>query len=156
MKLYLLRHASAVDIAATDAARELSARGEVEAFKVGKALHKLGAQITHIFASPLTRARQTADIVARNLPFTGPITVLDELTSGTPTQMLLAGVFAKVTAGEVLLIGHMPSLAGHVRELTGEDRVASFTPAGLACLEISSPHIGSGKLLWLKQYHELP
>jgi len=155
MKLYLLRHATAEDIAPTDAKRVLNLRGELEAERVGRVLPKLGAKPTHIFASPLVRAQQTAEIVARVLQHAGPIITLEELANGTPTNMLLHAVMAHTKEGEVLLVGHMPSVAGHVGELTGKDRVASFSPASIACIDMPEWKVGVGKLLWMKQYRDL-
>src|ERR1041385_7758381 len=109
MKLYLLRHATAVDIAPTDAARALTPRGEEEARKAGLALAKLGAKLTHIGCSPLLRARQTAEIVAKVLQFPGTVEPFEELVNGTPTEMLLRKVKERAGAKEVLLVGHMPS-----------------------------------------------
>jgi len=63
MKLYFVRHASASDISASDAARKLTNEGCEEARVAGKALVKLGAKPARIFSSPLVRARQTAEIL---------------------------------------------------------------------------------------------
>src|SRR4051812_11739462 len=103
MRLYFLRHATAVDIAPTDATRALTPHGEEEAKRVGFALAKLGAKPTHICCSPLLRARQTAELVAQSLKFPGKIDTLEELTNGTPTTMLLHAVKSKPGAEEVLL-----------------------------------------------------
>lgn len=155
MKLYLLRHASAVDIAATDAARDLSARGQVEAFKAGKALGRLGIQLAAIAASPLDRAQQTAAIIAKELKFGDPITTLGELLNGTPTAQLLQAIRSRGWTGDWLLVGHMPSLAGHLGELTGQTPASGFTPAGCACVDLPRLQLGAGNLLWFKNYTQL-
>jgi phosphohistidine phosphatase SixA len=156
MKIYLLRHATAEDIAPTDAKRPLNLRGELEAERVGKALPKLGVKPTHIFASPLLRAQQTAEIIARVLKHSGGVITLEELTNGTPTEMLVRALQTHVADGDPLLVGHMPSVAGHVGELIGKDKIASFSPAGLACVELPEWKLGAGKLVWMKQYRDLP
>jgi len=69
MKLYLLRHATAVDVALSDAERELTREGREEARIAGAALAELGVKVSHILTSPLVRARQTAEIVAKVLKF---------------------------------------------------------------------------------------
>jgi len=157
MKLYLLRHATAVDIAPTDEARALTPRGEEEARRTGLALAKLGAELTHIGCSPLLRARQTAEIVARTLQFTGAPELLEELVNGTPTEMLLQEVKARVGAKEFLLVGHMLSLAGHLSELVFSLPTArcGFTPAGCACVELKKLEVNGGRLLWFKTHAEL-
>jgi phosphohistidine phosphatase len=69
MKLYLLRHATAADMAPSDAKRELTHEGREEARIAGEALAKLGVRPSHVLSSPLTRARQTAEIAAKALSF---------------------------------------------------------------------------------------
>lgn len=155
MKLYLLRHASAVDIAATDSARALTSAGEEEARKVGSALGKLGARLTHIFHSPLVRSRQTAEIAAKSLKFTGPVHALEELSNGTPTGQLLHAVERFPNVNEALLVGHMPSITGHVCELAPAIDISAFSPAGGACLELPELRLGAGRLVWLKQHRDL-
>lgn len=55
----------------------LTKEGQAQARKVGRDLKKEG--ITAIIASPLLRARETADIIAKQLKFTGEIQVIDDL-----------------------------------------------------------------------------
>jgi len=157
MKLYLLRHATAVDIAPTDAARALTTRGEEEAKRAGLALVKLGAKFTHIGCSPLLRARQTAEIVAKALEFPGAVEPFEELMNGTPTGMLLQVVKTRSGTREVLLVGHMPSLAGHLSELVIDIPVSrsAFTPAGAACVDLPKLQLGAGRLVWFKTHGEL-
>jgi phosphohistidine phosphatase SixA len=86
MKLYLLRHATAEDAAASDAARELTRDGREEARIAGQALVALGVKPDHILTSPLVRARQTADLVAKNK--FGAHQVSDELQNGERGELL--------------------------------------------------------------------
>jgi phosphohistidine phosphatase len=64
MKLFFMRHGDAVDIAESDSARPLSDLGRTEVRQVAEGIASMGAQPTHIFASPRVRAQQTAQIVA--------------------------------------------------------------------------------------------
>jgi hypothetical protein len=89
MKLYLVRHATASDIATSDAERELTREGGEEARIVGAALAELGVKPSRVWSSPLVRARQTAEIVAQITKFRGEVELLDELTNGTSTPALL-------------------------------------------------------------------
>ncbi|MEI6082733.1 MAG: phosphohistidine phosphatase SixA [Verrucomicrobiota bacterium] len=157
MKLYFLRHATATDIAPTDEARALTPHGEAEAKSAGLALGKLGAKLTHIGCSPLLRARQTAAIVATTLQFAGKVEPLEELVNGAPTLLLLQAIKARTGVKEMLLVGHMPSLAGHLSELVFEIPAsrAGFTPAGAACVELAHLKLNAGRLLWFKPHSEL-
>src|ERR1051326_9139668 len=62
MKLYLMRHAEALD-GADDAKRPLSDHGKKEAREVGRFLNRAAIDFGAAYTSPLVRARQTAEIV---------------------------------------------------------------------------------------------
>ena len=157
MKLYLLRHASASDIAASDAARELTNEGREEARIAGAALTELGAKPKHIFSSPLVRARQTAEIVAKALSFSGKVEILEELENGTTTGSLLKALKPCESANEILLVGHIPSLSDHLAALIGA-KSAEGLPLGkgsVACVELEQLRIGAGQLRWLMRQKQL-
>jgi phosphohistidine phosphatase len=157
MKLYFLRHASAADIAPSDAARALTAQGEAEASLAGTALAKLGVQPVQVLSSPLLRAQQTAKIAAAALNRPVGVTLLDELCNGTATAALLEALQPWAAAPEILLVGHMPSVAEHVSVLLGRPAASDLTfgKAGAACVELANLRAGAGKLLWLMQQPEL-
>lgn len=150
MKLYLLRHASAADIAPSDAARELTAEGREEARIVGAALAKLGVIPARVFVSPLLRARQTAELAAHTLGFSGTIESADELLNHASTEAVLRMLGRCGDASEVLLVGHMPSLAEHLAALIGAKDADGlpFGKAGIACVRLDRIRMGSGQLRW--------
>ena len=157
MTLCFLRHASASDIAPSDAGRKLTKEGEEESRIAGAALAELGVKPAHIFSSPLVRARQTAEIAAKELRFSGDIELLDELTNDTATLALLKALRPYGDANELLLVGHMPSLAGHIAACIG-----ARAPGGLglgkgaiACVEMKELCAGAGTLRWLMRQKQL-
>jgi phosphohistidine phosphatase len=160
MKLYLLRHGTASDVAPSDAERKLTREGEEEAKNAGLALAELGAKLSHVLSSPLVRARQTAEIAARAMKFRGKVELLDELTNGTSTPELLKVLQSYSSPEEILLVGHMPSLSEHLAALIG-----SNSPQGLplgkgnvACVDAVEMRLGHGQLRWLmrqKQLHQI-
>jgi phosphohistidine phosphatase len=157
MKLYLLRHASASDVAPSDAARELTREGSEEARIAGAALAELGVKPSHILSSPLVRARQTAQIAAEALKLPGNVEPLDELANGASTSSLLKALRPYASAGEILLVGHMPSLAEHVAALIGAKDVQAFPlgKASVACIELEQLRAGAGQLRWLMRQKQL-
>ena len=157
MRLYFLRHASASDVAPSDAERKLTKEGEEESRIAGAALAQLGVKPARIFSSPLARARQTAEIAARELKFTGPVEILDELLNDASTSVLLKALKSYGNADELLLVGHMPSLAEHVAGLIGA-KTADGLPlgkGGAACVDLKSLRIGNGQLRWLMRQKQL-
>ena len=157
MKLYFLRHATASDFASTDAERELTNEGTEEAHIAGAALAALGAKPAHVFSSPLVRALETAKIAAKELRFTGQIVVLDELKPGKTTSSLLRELKSHEAAGDLLLTGHMPSLAENVAVLTGAEHTESLAlgKGGIACVELEELRPGGGQLRWLMRQAQL-
>ena len=157
MRLYLLRHASASDSAPSDAERKLTKEGEEEARIAGAALAELGVKPTHIFSSPLVRARQTAQIAAKALKFAGDVDVLDELQNDSSTVQLLKALKSFDVAGDFLLVGHAPSVSQHLTVLMGTDNAKGF-PFGkgsLACLELEQLQVGAGQLRWFMRQKQL-
>jgi phosphohistidine phosphatase len=157
MKLYLVRHGTATDIAASDAERELTKEGREEARVVGVALAELGVKPSRVWSSPLMRACQTAEIVAQVTKFRGEVELLDELTNGTSTTALLKALQAYSSQEEILLVGHMPSLSEHLAALIG-----SKSPQGLplgkgsvACVDVNVLRPGHGQLRWLMRQKQL-
>lgn len=71
MRLYIVRHGIAVDradpAATTDEERWLTDEGKAKTRLVALGLQALGVEIDAIFSSPLVRARQTAEVLAKVL-----------------------------------------------------------------------------------------
>jgi phosphohistidine phosphatase len=157
MKLYLLRHATAVDVALSDAERELTREGREEARIAGAALAELGVKLSHILTSPLVRARQTAEIVAKVLKFPRDVESLDELENSTPTPSLLKALKPLPSANEILLVGHMPSLSEHLAALIGAESAQAFPlgKASVACIELEHWRAATGQLRWLMRQKQL-
>jgi len=157
MKLYLLRHATAEDIASSDDARELTDTGRTEARIAGKALAALGAKPGRVLSSPLARARQTAEIVAGQLGFAGEVELVDELKNDVATSVLLRVLAQRGKAEELLLVGHMPSLSEHLAALIGAEEPGglSLGKAAVACVETDALRPGRGELRWLMRQKQL-
>ena len=115
-QLWLLRHGEAAGRAASDAARDLTARGEQQARAAGRALAARDIDFGAIYTSPKLRARRTAALASALLG-AEPIVhePLREGFSARDAEELLLG------AGEraVLVVGHNPDLGQVVFDLTG-------------------------------------
>jgi len=157
MKLYFLRHATATDIAPSDAERALTGEGREEARIAGAALGALDAQPARMFTSPLVRAQQTARITAKELRFDREIIELDELKPGKTTAALFRALKPHQYEGDLLLVGHMPGLAEDVAALIGADRTESLAlgKGGIACVETEQIKTGAGQLRWLMRQAQL-
>ena len=158
MKLHLVRHATASDAAPNDAERELTREGREEARIAGAALAELDVKVSYILSSPLVRARQTAEIVAEALKLDkNDVALLDELENNVSTTSLLKALRPYASAGEIILVGHMPSLAEHLAALIGAPSARGFPlgKASVACVELEQLRDGAGQLRWLMRQKQL-
>ncbi len=156
MKLYLIRHATATDTAPSDAERRLTREGQAEARVVGAALARLGVKPDAIVSSPLLRARETAAIIAKELEG-GEVEVVEELENGPSTTALIRALKPFAQARELVLVGHMPSLAEHLAAFLGVKNTQGF-PLGkgtAVCLELDLLREGAGQLRWWMRQKQL-
>ena len=130
MLVYLCRHAEAAP-GDPDELRELTVAGGRQALELGERLAALAEPPVAVLASPLLRARQTAEAIAdatgaplRVEPRLGPGATLDELRAA------LAGAH-----GPVATVGHQPDCSELAVALTGAD--PGFPPGGWLPVELS-------------------
>lgn len=118
MLLYLLRHAEAEMLAASDEARRLTPKGGEQALRVGKFCQRQGIEPAVILTSPVTRALQTAKFVAKGLPESELVEV-PWAKCGMDPRAALDELKAYAKFPSVLLVGHQPDLAGLAAALLG-------------------------------------
>jgi len=151
MDLYLVRHGEAAPAppGRPDAERRLTPRGEAEVMGVALGLRVLGVELDALYTSPLLRARQTAELLARGLPGPAPAPCA-ALDGRTPAEGLLAALAE--AGGRVALVGHQPVL-GELVVLAIAGIASGGAPLGtasVACLAFAGrPRPGAGRLRWL-------
>lgn len=128
--LLLLRHGTAHDQApgGTDAARDLTAKGEGQARAAGVALAALGLTPDVVLASPKVRAWRTALLACEALgaePAEHPAVVGFDRDEA----LVVAGL-----GRCVLVVGHEPDLSQAVHDLTGAR--ARMRKAAVAIVEV--------------------
>ena len=145
MLLYILRHANADTEAATDDARELSEKGREQAKKVAQFCTGHGIRPEVIFASPLTRAQQTAKPVAKELGM--EITTAPWLACGATPGGILAQIAMLKDAAAVMLVGHQPDLGELIAHLLGgAGGSINVRKASLTLIEVLLARKGGGRL----------
>ena len=145
MKLCFLRHGEAdwPNWDKPDDERPLTERGRKEMKRVAKFLERLKFSADAILTSPLPRASQTAEIVAKCLGI--ELKTEAALAHGFNVARLRR-LFGKADADCVMVVGHEPNFSEVIKELTGGE--IKFSKAGVALLEVNRG-CTSGKLLWL-------
>jgi phosphohistidine phosphatase len=142
MKLIIVRHAEAVERTpdVSEEWRYLTPEGRVFFRKTARTMLEKGVNPDLILTSPLTRAVQTADILAETISFTGPLIAANELAPGFDLTDLENMLAAYESVNELALVGHEPdlsdlvvsllSLQGSFKFKKGTAVMVKFDPAG--------------------------
>ena len=139
MLLCLLRHAEAEVLAASDRARRLTPKGEEQAARAGKFCRKQGLEPAVILSSPVTRALQTARLVAESLTDAQLIEVPWAACGMDPWKAMdELEAYAKFPA--VMLVGHQPDLGALAAALLGMTNVQSLHVRKALLLGIEVAH----------------
>lgn len=118
MLLYLLRHAEAEALAASDRARRLTPKGDEQALRVGKFCRKHGLEPGVVLSSPVTRALQTAKLVLGSLPGAELIEAPWAACGMDPLEAI-EELKAFAASPSVMLVGHQPDLGALAASLLG-------------------------------------
>jgi len=163
MQLLVIRHATAenpatvADTGEADAARPLSKEGKRTMKRVTAGLSELVDELDVIAASPLVRAQQTAQIVAKAYNDL-PVATVDALLPENEPSALVPWLQQHAADNVVAIVGHEPHLGILVTWLmTGQKTSRVALKKGSACLLEFSDTVegGSATLHWLLTPSEL-
>jgi phosphohistidine phosphatase len=157
MDLLVIRHGIAEDREAfaaggtDDGLRPLTDDGRRKMRRVARALTTVVPSLDVLASSPLARARQTADLVAK--AYSGlPVTEIAQLAPDQPPEAFAEWVRGQSKRGAVAAVGHEP-LLGRIVSLLLAGRKQSFVEfrKGGACLVTFSDRVepGAGILRWI-------
>ena len=133
MELYLLRHGIAEDDAPSDAERRLTPEGREKCRQAAAGLAALGISPTHVWTSPLIRARETAALA---LP--DHAAEIQDVLANEPPAALVAELSKLPNEAVVVCIGHEPQFSSTVEFLMQADGQVQMKKAGLAKLSFSA------------------
>ncbi|HEY3377966.1 MAG TPA: phosphohistidine phosphatase SixA [Armatimonadota bacterium] len=150
MQLYFVRHGAAgvrEEWAGSDDTRPLTKAGKTQIAHVADALVALDIVPDVLLTSPLTRAAETADILAARLHLQKEERTDERLAPGFNTQRLkeILAEFPEATA--LVLVGHEPDFSRTIGEVIGGRIV--LKKGGLALVELTDVKKLLGELLWL-------
>ena len=154
MKLYLIRHAIAEDLAdhEDDSLRPLTEKGREKMKRISQALKELGVQPDVIVSSPYLRARQTASILAKELKYKEELLYSDFLTPMAEPNDMIGEINEKFSVDELMLVGHEPNLSSLASVLLAgsPDLSINFKKGGACCLSVDDLHYDrKATLEWL-------
>ena len=150
LQLCFLRHADAADAAGwagDDADRPLSAKGELQAERLGSFLAEVGFQPDAIISSTRVRAQRTAEIVGAAI---GVGIRLDERLAGGFDPALLDVILADAGGpSHPVVVGHDPDFSQVLGWLAGADGL-TMKKGAFARVDVRGPIAGGrGTLRWL-------
>jgi len=154
MDLYVLRHGKAEGTAngRRDADRALTGKGRAEIKALAGWLADQEISFDVIASSPLTRAKETADIIAKMLGLESRMALWESLGPGGDPATVLRDADTSREDSSVLIVGHEPALSLLVsRIIAGSDDAAVVMAKGsLAKIRnYSFAARPSGELQWL-------
>ena len=129
--VYLCRHATAAE-GEPDELRELTPQGVDQARALGRQLATSPDPPGVVLASPLVRARRTAELVAEETD--AEVRVEPLLAPGATVDALRSAVHD--AGGPVATVGHQPDCSEIALAVTGRD--PGFPPGGVVRLELDA------------------
>jgi phosphohistidine phosphatase len=157
MELYIIRHAIAQPLGQknefTDEKRALTAEGRDRMREAAKGLRKLGVEFDVVLTSPLTRAVETAEIIADTFGLgKTEIEQTASLAPGASIDELFAEIKRRTGAESIALVGHQPDLGEIISCIAqgGDSLAIQFKKGSVCCINITEtvPSL-RGELVWL-------
>jgi phosphohistidine phosphatase len=156
MDLYIIRHAWAGHYGdpqwPDDARRPLTDEGKARFAQMIRKLAGRGFAPELIATSPLTRCRQTAEIVAEFVPGGAEPVELEELMPGSDLEGLLRWTAKRAAQyAQIAWVGHAPDVGRLTAALIGQpDGWIRFGKGSVAAVRFyEPPEAGQGELRWL-------
>jgi len=135
VKVYLVQHGKSLP-ENVDPKRPLSAEGIAETERISLFLKRIGLKVDQILHSTRLRAKQTAEIFAKNLNVKN-ILELDILGPNDDPKLLLERL--EKIERDVMVVGHLPHLSRTLSVLLEvEKEVLKFTYSGVVCLNLEN------------------
>jgi len=151
MRCYFLRHGLAGDREDwhdDDSLRPLTREGVEKMKREARTIGQLDLKLDAIVSSPLVRARQTADIVAKKLKMRDRLTEDANLGLDFDPERLAEVVGVHAGAGAIMLVGHDPGMSTTIGQLIGSASL-EMKKGSLAGVEILEGSPLSGQLILL-------
>ncbi len=151
MIVYFLRHGLAEERETwkdDDALRPLTEKGKQQMEQTAEAITRLIPDLDAILTSPLVRARQTAQIVAKKLEMVESLEEDTRLSPGFGMAELIEIIEEHAGAEGLVLVGHEPDFSSTVSDLIGGGRLV-FKKGGLARVDLVALDPPRGQLVWL-------
>ena len=128
MDIYFLRHANAGESMANpkqDEKRPLDELGVEQSRRMGRVLAALGVEVDAIISSPLTRATQTAALVATELGYQKSVLLVNSLRPDAKFEQFRDLLRQHLKQKAIMVVGHNPTLSEFLSLLVSDEAVDS-------------------------------
>ena len=156
MEIYLIRHCNAVDPGSPDydddSQRPLTEKGREKVRKIASALKKLKVKPDCIVSSPYVRARQTAEILAKEMKYKHGLAFSDILVPMGEAEEIVREINEKYNVDELVFVSHEPCISGLIGALTADssDISINIKNGGICCLSADNLRLERKAVLeWL-------
>ena len=151
MEIYFLRHGEAGKSSGGrggDAERPLTEEGVARMEREAVLIATLRLGLDLIMTSPLVRAQQTAEIVARELRLLDALAIDDRLAPGFGPKELLSILREHRANTALMLVGHEPDFSSAIAACIEGGRI-ELKKGGCARVDLDDTDTLSGRLVWL-------
>jgi phosphohistidine phosphatase SixA len=126
-----MRHGPAEDVADSgrDFDRELTTSGRLRVRRVAELLVAADERPAFLWASPLVRTNQTAQLVAE-ICGAAPPTLADALAPGHDARRFLDEALAAATGPSIMLVGHEPDMSDLAEYALAREKAAIASTGG--------------------------
>jgi phosphohistidine phosphatase len=160
MMLYIMRHGLAEEPTpkGDDSARKLTSKGSDKIRKAAAGMRAMELAFNAILTSPITRAKETAEIVASEIGGAKPRAVPELSTGASPMSALEALIKLRLPES-VLVVGHEPTLsrlASLMLTASSESVGIKLKPGSAIALEFPDRvERGGAQLRWMMTQRQL-
>lgn len=153
MKIILVRHGEAENPSPnlSDKSRELTPKGNRDIHKIGKFIKNSSLKVNHVFFSPYTRTKQTAEILSEELEYDGELVPAEELACGNQCSDIISCLVQYGNSETVLLVGHNPDIAYFAAQLLGNSSSVEnlvFQPGSTIAINVAREKFAHGQIIW--------
>lgn len=151
-ELLLIRHGVAEergDRWPDDRDRPLSREGVIGLERIARGLTRIGVSFDVILSSPLTRTRQTAEILAAACQTRPKVVAVNALAPGGAPGTVLAALARHAGRRRIGVVGHEPEIGALAAQLVGLDGVVPFKKGAVCRIDVNAlPPTAPAILRW--------
>lgn len=154
MLLYIVRHAEAAQTEGVPKGSDslhLTAEGRRAAARVASFAEKeLGFRPDVIVSSPMSRAKETAEIVRSKLGVESEVAIEDALVWDRPVKGVYPALRQWKRAHSIAIVSHIPLIPRLLADLLAAESRIDLARGGIACVQFERGiRPGEGTLVWM-------